>query len=284
MRNSLPLQVVRLCAPSRDRLLPNLIRRRNNLHSDTPMQFTSPLQLIRIGASALLVLLLGACQSPKAVKEAAGSVDVVLSNLQSVPCCIALDQISASPAGTVGTEIDAWLGSTKQRLRTPLGTGYYVAVKVPDAAQQYHFEVQSFSSPATGGAVIPVPIVLVLNNDFTISRRSTVDMLKYWRAHPLGLWGERERLSVFVRVDRVANPAEQYVVVTTPEETHGTPVAFSNEVGGGISVVPLGSATAIYASPSQRFRARLMSSPEGEVRITNRSSLMSKPFDHLLRF
>lgn len=248
------------------------------------MNITLPRRLIRFAGPLILLLMLGACASPKAVKEEARSVDVALADLQSVPCCVALEQISASPAGTAGDEIDGWFGSTKQRLRTPLGTGYYLAVKLPDALQQYHFEVESFSSPAVGGAVMPIPVVLVLNDDFTISRRSTVDMLRYWRAHPLGLWGERERLSVFVRVDRQVNSRERYVVVTTAAETHGTAVVFNNEMGGRIAVVPLGSSTAIYSLPSQRFGARLVSSPEGEVRITNRSSFMKKPFDQFVLF
>jgi hypothetical protein len=251
---------------------------------DTMTITSTPRRLLSLALTLFISLINTACQSPQIVKGEARTVEAAKASLLNVDCCRVLSQISSLPSGGVGAEHDILLSASKERLRSPVGTGYYAAIQVPDALEQYHFEVQTFSSPTSNGRAIPIPIVLVLNDDFSLSRYSTVSMAAYRRAHPLGLWGERERLVIFVRVDRLRNPKERYIVITTPENTYGNSVSFSSEIGGGVSVVPLGSTIAVYSSSAEKIGATLISSPEGELRITNRSSLISKPFDRFVLF
>lgn len=224
------------------------------------------------------------CAAPPTVPINAVSVSVLMDTFRDVPCCIPLQSISADPIKGISESQDVWLGTNKQRIDTPSGTSYYYAIRLPDQFETFHFGVESFAYSAQGTRQIALPIVQVLNEDFTISRRSTVEMLEYWRAHPQGLWGERERLSLFVRVDRKTNPKERYVLITTQESTHGRLVSFTKTTGGGMSVIPLGATTAFVRNPVQQIRQELVSSPEGEIRILNRSSTMTKPFDRYIFF
>lgn len=245
--------------------------------------FNPPKRSLRTGAF-VVSLACTSCAAPPTVPINAVSVGISMNTFQNTPCCIPLHSITADPIKGISEPQDVWFGTNKQRINTPLGASYYYAIRLPDQLETFHFGVESFAYSAEGTRQIAVPIVQVLNEDFTISRWSTIEMLEYWRAHPQGLWGERERLSLFVRVDRKTNPRERYVLITTPERTHGRLVSFTKTMGGGISVIPLGATTAIVPNPVQQIRQELVSSPEGEIRILNRSSAMTKPFDRFVYF
>ena len=230
------------------------------------------------------VVAVSGCQTTGPFQSQAKAVPATLEMFQSQACCVPLSELVAGPVMPVSESRDVWLGLNGKRLRSPVGTGYYTALKLPDPEEEYYFRVESFSTSVSGVRQIAIPIVLVLHEDLSVSRVSGPDALDYTPEDKIKIVAEREQLTLFVKVDRKRNPQERYVVVTTPERTYGSAISFSRTTGGGVSVIPLGSTIAVTPNTVRSQGSTLVSSPEGEIRISNRSSFMTKPFDRFIRF
>lgn len=203
------------------------------------------------------------------------------ARFQAAKCCLSLAQIAPSPL-----EAERWLPSTDGQplLASPAGKGFYAAFVLPDDDKTYHFRVESFVSRAGDTAAqVVVPLVLILNADFSISRASSQSMLSYLPENRF--YSERESLYLFARVDRKLKPSEKYIVVTTFERLLGQELTFTAISGGDIMVIPLGKTVATSQSPIAQRGVALRSLPIGEVRLRYLASKWDQPaYERSIKF
>ena len=226
-------------------------------------------------------LLLGACASKQPMARTDFTSDQAMTQFRSADCCQSLSQIVATP---LEAEISIPPASNRSLLNSPAGKGFYGAFALPDDDKTYYFRVESLvlRSAESSGHVV-APFVLILNQDFSISRASSPSMLTY---HPENkFYGERESLYLFVKVDRKLRPTEKYVVVTTFEQLVGRDLDFTAVSGGGVMVMPLGKAIAVAPAPTIQRSATLRSSPIGQTRLIYLASKWDQPaYERSIRF
>lgn len=200
---------------------------------------------------------------------------------QAAKCCLSLAEIAPSPL-----EAERWLPSTDEQplLASPAGKGFYTSFVLPDDDKTYYFRVESFVSRTDeASAQVVVPLVLILNKDFSVSRASSPSTLSYLPEKRI--YGERESLYLFAKIDRKATPKEKYIVVTTFERLLGQELNLAAISGGDVMLIPIGKTVAASRTPITRQGVTLRSLPVGEVRLRYLPSMWEQPAsDRSIRF
>ena len=236
--------------------------------------------ILKYAPIILLLISLAGCATHPQPAAHVSSTGQAVETLSIQPCCVALKDIRSLPITPVGENFDFQLGPPDKPFASPQGRSYARVLTLPDDGKTYHFVIESYSSKVGGVRQIFAPIVMVLNNDYSISRTSNLQILRVGVENPI--WKERERVTLFVKVDRDTKPKEKFVVITTDPEAYGN---FFELLRIRTPNSPLYYVGRLTNEPSTEFLPDpIQVSPEGVLRITNLSSFMKKPFDHWILF
>lgn len=228
----------------------------------------------------LLISLLGCATHPKQADQIS-STDEAIKALSAQPCCAELKDLRALPLSKVGEDFDFQIAPPDRPLMSARGRAYARMLTLPDDHKAYHFMISSYSSKVRNFRQIYAPVVLVLNEDYSLSRKSDLQTLRVDVENPM--WQERERITLFVKVDRSTRPKEKYLVVTTDPAVYGKFLDLRSTPGP--QGTPLYYVTRVTPEPSSKFLPDpIQVGPEGVLRITNLSSAMRKPFDYWIMF
>lgn len=238
---------------------------------------------MNIAKSAPIILLLASllgCASHPQQASHVSFIEEATKALSTQPCCAAMKDLRTLPLTKVGEDFNFQLLPPDKPLSNALGRAYARVLPLPDDHKTYHFVIESYSSKVGSFKQVFAPVVLVLNDDYSVSRKSELQMLRVDVERPM--WQERERITLFVKVDRATRPREKYVVVTTAPEAYGK---FLDLRRIPTPNSPLYYVTRVTVAPSSNFLPDpIQAGPEGVLRITNLSSTMKKPFDHWIMF
>lgn len=206
--------------------------------------------------------MIAACETPPSTVLDDSSYRHAEALFRTAPCCAVPENMIRSP---LQAEWDFLLSESGSLLMSSVGKGYYKAVELPEDRKTYYFQIDSFATGEGTDKQMAVPIVLVLNDDFSVSRASHPDMLDY-RA-PSRFWRVRESYQLFVRVDRASRPRERYVVLTTAEKLIGRRFKFRARSG-----------------PDTVVEAAFVSSPDGQIRMEYLNAPWKWPAAQFIRF
>jgi Maltose operon periplasmic protein precursor (MalM) len=212
--------------------------------------------------SAFVLVVVGCVSVPQAIRAPSKSWSDILREDQALQCCIALRDVVISPTPTTSS-VNRSFGESQVKLGLSAGASGYFAFAVPRQSGSTYFNIKSYVVDSPSGVYAVEPIVRVLNDDFSISRQSSVEMFNFRRPNPIhaipGVF------NLYVRINHLTHPRERYVVVTTNAEPIGKYFDVK-EIGG---------------SESSGY---IRSSPQGIVEIIPITSILNRPFDRAVFF
>ncbi|MBT0963448.1 hypothetical protein [Denitromonas iodatirespirans] len=226
-----------------------------------------------------IVLLVGCATHPRQTGHVVSTEEAV-AHLHAQTCCADIRDLPTLPINEVGASFDFKVTATGKPIGISKGAAYGRLLTLPEDGRTYHFKIESFSSKIENRRQLFAPIVVVLNDDYSVSRVSSMPMLRVDDENPI--WQEREHVTLFVKVNRKTRPHERRILITTDPGAYGKYLALRRIQG---PEGPIYYVTKLTAEPTSTLLPHpIQASPEGELRLTNLSSVMSKPFDHWIMF
>ena len=144
----------------------------------------------------------------------------------SKPCCNSFSEVRFTPLA-VNTEIDVLMDQASPVYNFDSGKSYFLAYQLPDSKKSFTLTIKSYYQ---GHAFYPS--VLVLDNNYKITRFITTPVFKYAK----GDFFERDRVEGTIHfADNSIN--ESYIIVMTTDKLMEQPEYFS-EGDGFASVLP----------------------------------------------
>ncbi|MDH3595270.1 MAG: MalM family protein, partial [Rhodospirillales bacterium] len=170
-----------------------------------------------------------------------------------------------------------------EKVSLPTGPSLYKAIKLPDEKVTYYFKLRSLvlEDEQTKQKAAVLPVVAVLNDDFSLSRLSTLQNLSYdhWT-----VWHPYDHFNIYIKVDRQANPTERYVLIFTPAALLDKEMSYSRSPSTWNLTVPSGGALTTYPVQSRGIKFDLRALPTGSLTIEHITNPLNKPYDYVIRF
>ncbi len=230
----------------------------------------------------LFMALLVSCAAPQNISIPKESFKERLSMFNSYPCCLDLNLNSF--------DIERFeTGQVKEFLLNEIPTKYKSTVGrsplfITEAVEQdvSYYILRSYieKDVVTSEKFAVVPIILVLNDDYSISRQSKFEHLRHmsWT-----VWGQKEHFDIYLKIDKSKNPREKYIVVVTPEKTLGQKLLYSSQPNGSTMVIPSGNGL-MAMSVGGAATIEYFSSPYGALQLKHITNKLEIPYDWAIEF
>ena len=152
-------------------------------------------------------------------------------------CCDTLENLQYDKL-KCGAKIKFNLGEklTKLKFKNKKGISLYKAIDITSDVEVHDFAISSylFKDKATNERLGVIPIVAVLNEDFSVSRVST-STLPF-----LNKKGGKDFVEVIVTVDSRLRPKERYIVIFTDESFIGNYFVYCAVPQATVSAISMG--------------------------------------------
>lgn len=229
----------------------------------------------------IFLLFISGCETAPELNDSLNSPTDSFDLFSSAPCCETLETINIDTIAKSAT-VNFSLSENSKKLKTGNNVSFYKAYEILNEGKVLDYNLKSFikKDKITKERFALMPIVAILNEDFTVSRTSSLPYLRYnnWT-----VWGQQEHFNLFIRVNKNERPKEKYLIVLTPESLLGKGYVHQSSGGGdSITAIPTGDGTIFVPSGgSPREVFNLTPTPTGILSLEHITNPLNKPLGNL---
>jgi len=222
--------------------------------------------------------MLSACSySPNMIKEVSSTS--LINDFVEVQCCVNLENMHIHAMDTNITFFT--LRENEQKLQIG-GIAYpYSTFKVPNENGEQYLKLTSFFFDQKSEKKVSLPMVLILNEDRSVSRKSNVNMLDYRNQNIY----DSENFFLYIKIDKSVNPREEYIVIISDSGAAGQ--TFDYQEAMHRSTVPvIAGNNLIGMMPVDEGGRRFdfIAVPFGNYKLEKVTNPLSKPFKSFVHF
>lgn len=228
-----------------------------------------------------ITILLISCAAPQNTSAPNESIQQRLIAFEAYQCCIELSG-AVIEKFEIGQTKEFLMNETKSKYRSTVGdSSFFITHAVEQDVSYYTLRSYIEKDPKTGNKFAVAPIILILNDDYSVSRMSKLDQLRYmsWT-----VWGQKEHFDIPIKIDKLKHPREKYIAVVTPQETLGQQLQYLSQSDGSTMVLPSGSGFMAMNVGGGTTKVEYHSSPYGVLQLKHLTSKMEIPFEWAIEF
>ncbi len=231
---------------------------------------------------ALLAMAMAGCTRAPVLDTDTKSFADRLATYQSADCCVALQNMTVEPLQE-SSLVEFSMEENVEKIGLQTGSSFYKAIRLPDEKIKHYFILRSvvFEDEQTKQRAAVLPVVAILNDDFSLSRLSSLQALSY---SPWNIWDPYDHFYIYIRVDREANPAERYVLIFTPAALLEKELNYSRSSSSWNLSIPTDAGLTTYPIQGRDINFDLLALPSGSLSIEHITNPLSKPYDYAVRF
>jgi len=224
---------------------------------------------------ALLVL---SCAPLKPAKDNVVNYENEYKEFLNADCCVNMKELVVDRFKEFS--IDFKLNNNKKKLNIPGGNSFYKAFELLAGESVSYYKLLSYVlyDEASSKKAAVLPMVAILNADFSVSRLSSVYGLFHRKAN---LFSGRESYNLHIKIDLNKNPNEKYLLVFAADKFSTQDKQEKDKKTSWDVKLPFDNGIMLYEGhkgyPVQRL-------PIGHLSIEYLPNSISQPFDRSLTF
>lgn len=170
-----------------------------------------------------------------------------IKNIESIAeksrkeCCTPLTDIQTN-FSVKNEMLEFTLNENDKKIMLGNSEYYYYAVEIPNSNEnEQNFRLDTYFFGSDDNKKLSIPTVWILNDDFSVSRKSEAGMLNY----AIGNYAQEESFYIHIRTNADKYPQEKYIVITSDSLSIGKSVGVTTPINNHFMPIITGKYTSV---------------------------------------